>query len=226
MRRGATLLSLAAALTLVAALASAELDDTWAAGEVRYHASDQRSAWIGVAPLEIERLAVHVDELGAIDLRAVELVAIVRVAEFRSGNALRDLHARRSVFDADAHPEARFVLRRIEAPESAEARTDGARTLHLVGDLTLRGTTREVVVSTRLALGEGTAEVTATFDVSLEAFDLPAPRFLTWVVDDHVRVEVDATWPLGPGSTATTRPPAPPAPGAAATPPAASDARR
>ena len=226
-RRSATaLLACAGALVLVAALASAPLDLESVSGEARYHASDQRSSWVGVAPLVVEHLVFDADALAAGALGSVELVAVVRVAELRSGNALRDLQARRSVFDADAHPEARFVLRRVEPVETAEARADPSRTLQLLGDLTLRGTTRAVVASARLVLDDATASVTATLDLSLEAFDLPAPRFLTWVVDDHVRVEVDATWPLDPGSRATTPPPAPPAPAAAATPPAGSDARR
>lgn len=224
---GAAITLLATALTLSALAALAAPDPDALEGEVRYHASDQRSSWVGVAPLHVERLVVDLDDLGR-----SELVASVRVAELRSGNALRDLQARRTVFDAEAYPEVRFVLRRVENAADdpvADGSTDGsARALRLIGDLTVRDTTREVVAVARLEGDETdeTVRATATLELSLETFGLPAPRLLTWVVDDLVRVEVDASWPRDRGSTATTRPPAPPTPGAVAKPPAASAARR
>lgn len=221
-RRWGTL-ALALALLLGAAAAALRSSDALS-GEVRYHANDQRSAWVGVAPLHVETFRYDLS-----DLDATELVAMVRVDELRSGNALRDLQARRFVFDADEHPEVRFVLHSVRAV--ADDATPGAATrtpqaLQLVGDLSVRGTTRRVEIDAELTLTAEEARIAALFELSLAAFELPAPRFLTWVVDDQVRVEVDAAWPLDPDSTATTRPPAPAAPAPAAMPPTASAAPR
>ena len=209
----------AALLALVGALASTPLSAERVAGEVRYRASDQRSSWVGTAPLVVERFE---GDLG--DLTSVELEASVRVADLRTGNALRDFEARRSVFDAGAHPEVRFVLRRIEPVDGDPEGHEHA--LRLTGDLTLRGTTREVVAVARLDLDDAHASVTATLELSLAAFEVDPPRLFTWVVDDRVLVEVDATWPLDRGSTATTPRRAPRAPAAGAMPPAGSAARR
>ena len=216
-------LAIALALLLSAAATALRSSDA-ISGEVRYYANDQRSAWVGVAPLHVETFRYDLS-----DLDATELVAVVRVDELRSGNALRDLQARRFVFDADEHPEVRFVLRSVRAV-TEDAVTGAAagtpQALRLVGDLSVRGTTRRVEVDVELTLTAGEAHVAAVLELSLAAFELPAPRFLTWVVDDLVRVEVDAAWPLDPDSTATTRPQAPAAPAPAATPPTASAAPR
>lgn len=186
----------------VALLGLATTSDMVAEGaleaEVRYHARDQRSSWIGRAALRFERLELDLD-----DLAATRLEAVVAVAELRSGNALRDLQARTSVFDAAAHPALRFTLQRLEGTLD-RART-GPQELLLVGDLSVAGSVRELRAPATVRLGAEALHASMRFEVSLAAYGLPAPRFLTLVVDDAVTVEVDVTWPLDPGSTTTTR---------------------
>lgn len=167
-------------------------------GEVRYHAADQRSAWTGVAPLHVERLDA---DLAALDEARLE--ALVRVADLRSGNALRDYQARAGVFDAANHPEVRFRL--TEVVGGLDPSLDVPQPLELLGVLTVRGVERTVRVAASVVVGAAHVEVTARFEVSLETFGIAAPRFLTLVVDDAVAIEVDASWPRDPGSTATTR---------------------
>jgi len=188
-------------------------------GEVRYLARDQRDAWVGVAPLRVEVLEVDVSDLGS-----ARLEAVVRVGELRSGNALRDLQARNFVFAASEYPEIRFVLSGVDHTGPLEPGRSLAVTVS--GDLSIRGVERELVLDVTLRHDGDALVVTAAFEVSLAAYGLPAPRFLTLVVDDRVGVEVDASWPLDPDSTATTRAPAPAGPAAAARPPTGWAARR
>ncbi len=201
--RAAWLLATAVALTLFGLATTTDVGaETSAAAdveaEVRYHARDQRSSWIGRAALRFERLDLDLD-----DLAATRLEAVVAVAELRSGNALRDLQARTSVFDASAHPALRFTLQRLEGTLD-RART-GPQELLLVGDLSVAGSVRELRAPATVRLGAEAFHASMRFEVSLAAYGLPAPRFLTLVVDDAVTVEVDVTWPLDPGSTTTTR---------------------
>ena len=197
--RAAWLLATAVTVTLLGlatttdVVAEAELES-----EVRYHARDQRSSWIGRAPLRFERLELDLD-----DLAATRLEAVVAVAELRSGNPLRDFQARTSVFDAAAHPELRFTLQRLEGTLD-RARTEPQELL-LVGDLSLAGNVRRLSAPATVRLEAEALHASVRFEVSLAAYGLPAPRFLTLVVDDAVTVEVDVTWPLDPGSTTTTR---------------------
>lgn len=189
---------LLATAVAVALLGLATTTDMAVEAEVRYHARDQRSSWIGRAPLRFERLELDLD-----DLAATRLEAVVAVSELRSGNALRDLQARTSVFDAATQPELRFTLQRLEGTLD-RART-GPQELLLVGDLSVAGSVRELRAPVSVLLEAGALHASMRFEVSLAAYGLPAPRFLTLVVDDAVMVEVDVTWPLDPGSTTTTR---------------------
>ncbi len=63
----------------------------------------------------------------------------IDISSVDTGNTKRDEHLRSAdFFDAATHPEARFTSKRV-------VRSDGGD-LELIGDLTLRGTTREVVL--------------------------------------------------------------------------------
>jgi polyisoprenoid-binding protein YceI len=167
--------------------------------EVRYRARDQVNVWEGVAPLT--RLEAEVDPD---DLAATTFSAVVRPADFDSGVWFRDAQGRSSVFETATYPEATFALRsvqgdRLDLPDGAE------RDLVAVGELTLRGVSRSVEVAVQLARAGAEISALATFTVSLEAFGMRRPRFLTLVADDEVEVAVSLRLRLLPGSTATTR---------------------
>ena len=172
--------------------------DAAVVAEVRYHASDQRSTWTGRAPLRIERFDVALDALDE-----ARLEALVRVDELRSGNALRDFQARATVFDAARHPEVRFRLDEVVGTLDPSRR--GPQPLELVGALTVRDVVRTVRIAATVAIDDAHVQVLARFELSLEAFELEAPRLLTLVVDDVVAIEVDAQWPRDHDSTTTTR---------------------
>lgn len=91
-------------------------------------------------------LEIDPDEPGASSV-SVEIDA----ASIDTGVEDRDQHLRsEDFFDVEEHPTLRFESRRIEGdPERA------GEGFHIVGDLTIRGTTREVVLDATY-LGEGT----------------------------------------------------------------------
>ncbi len=167
-------------------------------GEVRYDARDQRDAWTGRAPLRVDTLDLDFDDLGG-----TRLEASVRVAELRSGNVLRDFNARATLFQAGEYPEVRFVLTSVVG--SFDPDLGDPQALELIGDLSLRDVTREVRASATALVDDGWVHVAVHFEVSLAAYGLSAPRFLTLVVEDDVGIEVDASWPLDRDSTTTTR---------------------
>jgi len=173
--------------------AAAEVD-----GEVRYLARDQRDAWTGRAPLRIDVFELDLD-----DLDGARVEAAVRVVDLRSGNALRDFTARATVFEAAEHPEVRFRLTRVVG--SLEPYLPDPQSLEVIGELTVRGVTREVRAAATVLVGDDRVHVDVRFEVSLAAYGIGAPRLLTLVAEDAVGIEVDAWWPRDPGSTTTTR---------------------
>lgn len=82
------------------------------------------------------------------DLDAARVSATVEVASIHTREAQRDAHLRSAdFFDAEQHPAITFVSRRVRRSGDGH---------EVVGDLTIRGTTREV----RLAVEDVTAEHT------------------------------------------------------------------
>jgi polyisoprenoid-binding protein YceI len=70
------------------------------------------------------------------------VTAVIEVSSIDTREPKRDADLRSSIFfDAEAHPEMRFV--------SKYARAKGAHELEITGDLTIRGVTREVALAVR-----------------------------------------------------------------------------
>jgi polyisoprenoid-binding protein YceI len=194
------------ALSLWGAFAGRTVAEPHEALVVRYEARDQLTSWVGEA-----RVAELDLEIDLVDLRRSRLRAVVHPADFDSGGGLRDLMARRSVFLTDRYPEAVFELTRvtgaaIDLPDGSE------RSLAAFGTLEIRGVAREVEIAVTLARQADVVAVTAAWRVSLEAFGVPAPRFLTLVAEDRVEVEVEGRVRLLPATTAATRRGGTPAP--------------
>lgn len=183
------LVLLALLLAAPAAAASAPVDapraGAWtASGEVVYEARDALATWRGRAALA--RATVAFDP-GRPEALAVE--AVVRPADFRSGNVARDANARITVFEVATHPEA--VARVTADPAAGPPRADGDGVEVPVSvALTLHGVTRVYPALARLARdGDGwvgTLELT----VSVEAHGMRRPRLLGLVTEDAVRLEV------------------------------------
>lgn len=157
----------------------------WSAtGEATYEARDAWASWRGRAPLAAVDVAFDPARP-----EGLAVTAVLRPADFRSGNVARDANARLTVFEVADHPEA---VARVAADPSAGAPTrteDGAR-VPVAVDLTLHGVARTYRAVASL-VREGADWVgTVAFEVSLEAHGMRRPRLFGLVTEDAVRVEV------------------------------------
>lgn len=85
--------------------------------------------------------------------------AVIQTASVDTENERRDNHLRSDdFFDAENHPELRFVTK--------EVRDKGDGELEIVGDLTIRGTTKEIVLEGEVI---GTATMGNSERVGIEA---------------------------------------------------------
>ena len=112
-----------------------------------------------------------------------------------TGIGLRNEHLRTSYLELDSGPDFRHaVLSGIVLDEPAPARDDRHKT-RFSGTLTLHGVERAVGGEAELRRRNGRMQVEAQFSLSLEAFDIPPPRYLGVGVRDEVAITVafDAT---------------------------------
>jgi len=127
---------------------------------------------------------------------ATRIHAVVDVASIDTREAKRDADLRSEIFfDADKHPEMTFV--------SKSARAVGEGELDVTGDLTVRGTTREVVLAVREISGvqtdmRGNQRIGATASTRIKRSDFG----MTWnkaletggvVVGDVVTITLEAS---------------------------------
>jgi polyisoprenoid-binding protein YceI len=127
------------------------------------------------------------------NLQTLQVEASIDVAGLDTGVENRDNHLRSAdFFDVANHPAITFKSKRAEAPGDGRFR--------LVGDLTIRGTTKEVVlevegpstpIKDRNGLRTG---ITATTRVNRKDFGLMWDRLTegVQVVADEIRVTIDA----------------------------------
>ncbi len=168
-------------------------------GEVAYEAQDGLSTWSATAPLAaVELVFAPAEPTG------MRLLATVHPADFDSGVALRDLNARRTVFDVARHPDASAVA--IVDPGRPVPDWRGDRlALPAVVDLTLHGVTRRYPLTVDLRRDAEGFAAEARFEVSLEAHGMPRPRLLAWLTEDAVQVSVTLRAHPLPAPTPTTR---------------------
>jgi polyisoprenoid-binding protein YceI len=124
---------------------------------------------------------------------AASVDASVNVASITTGLADRDNHLRSAdFFDAEAHPHITFKSKRVESGSSTKAK--------VVGDLTIRGTTKEVTMEVEY-LGSGknpwgmtVAGFQATTTINREDFGLTWNQALETggiLVGREVKLELD-----------------------------------
>ena len=138
------------------------------------------------------------------DVRSVKADVRIDVSGITTQNAKRDGHLRSDdFFDAANHPSITFKSKRVEP--------GGAGTLKLIGDLTIRGTTKEVVLTvegpTPPVKGMGGVRVGATATTKINRLEYG----LKWnsmveagpVVSDEVSITIDLelTRPALPAGT-------------------------
>lgn len=123
----------------------------------------------------------------------------VDLATLDSGIELRNAHLRDTYLELERGPAFRHaVLSGIvldePLPDSAARHDTG-----FSGTLSLHGAERPIEGAAELRRGDGRMRVEATFSISLEAFDIPPPRYLGVGVRDTV--EVTVTFDTAPADT-------------------------
>jgi polyisoprenoid-binding protein YceI len=157
----------------------------WVAeGEAIYVARDPLATWSGRAPLTLVELRFDPS-----DPSALELTARMRPEDFDSGNPLRDLNARRTVFEVGDHPEA--AARAAADPDAgAPRRVAGGWAVPIAVDLTLHGATVRYPAEALLERDGEEWAGTAVLTLSLEAHGMLRPRLLGILTEDAVQLEV------------------------------------
>ena len=112
-----------------------------------------------------------------------------------TGIGLRNEHLRSSYLEVERGPDFRHaVLSGMLLDEPPRVRAGGHQT-RFSGTLSLHGVRRTVEGEAELRRRNGRMQVEAEFSLSLEAFDIPPPRYLGVGVRDEVEITVtfDAT---------------------------------
>ena len=111
-----------------------------------------------------------------------------------TGNARRDTHLRqKDYFHVDAHPTITFRSRRVDASDPSSS------SYRVVGDLTVRGVTREVTLAARYTAPQGSGDdrrlnVTLTTPLNRRDFGLTRNSWLISVAGElTVTLSIEAT---------------------------------
>ena len=127
-------------------------------------------------------------------LSDVRGVAVVLVADLRTGNGSRDRHMR-AAMDADSFPTIRFDLDSLQTGPAA----DDTVGVVLMGRLTLHGVTRPVRATGRVVVAPDGAVVDASFPVDMRDYGIRPPvRALVLRVSPAVAVAVHLAFAAGP----------------------------
>lgn len=125
----------------------------------------------------------------------------VDLATLDSGIELRNSHLRGTYLELERGPDFQHAV--LSGIVLDDPLPDGAgrHDADFSGTLSLHGMERPIEGEVELRRGDGQMRVEATFSISLEAFDIPPPRYLGVGVRDTVEVTVafDAT----PAETST-----------------------
>ena len=114
----------------------------------------------------------------------------VDLATLDSGIGLRNSHLRDNYLEVERGPEFReAVLSSIVLDDPLPAGA-GRHETTFSGTLSLHGVQRPIEGEAELRRRDGRMQVEATFSVSLEAFDIPPPRYLGVGVRDTVEITV------------------------------------
>ncbi len=102
----------------------------------------------------------------------------IGVASFRTGNGTRDRHLRETM-EVDSFPHIVWRLMRARA---VSAEDDGRAAVELSGTLTIKGTTREVVIPTELVFLDDTVRASGSLPIRLTDYGIPPPRRVIGIV--------------------------------------------
>ncbi len=141
---------------------------------------------------------------GSIDTTASQFV--VDMASITSDSSRRDNYVRGNVLQTTQYPQAVFVPTRVEGlpmppPESGEVN------YQLIGDLTIRDVTREVIWTVTGTVEGDRAVGLAVTSFTFADFDLTQPRVpIVLSIEDEIKLELDLVLQRTGGSAAQNQP--------------------
>jgi len=110
-----------------------------------------------------------------------------------SDSARRDNYLYTNTLEAETYPLATFVLRAVEGLDTPLAEGDET-TLRLIGDLTLRETTKLVAWEANVTMVDGALTGAAATEFEMPDFSIETPHVpVVLALDETVRLEVDLT---------------------------------
>ena len=115
---------------------------------------------------------------------------IVDLATLDTGIGLRNDHLRTRYLDTERGPGFRHAVLSGVALDDPPAERDGRHETRFSGTLVLHGVRRMVEGEAELRQRNGRMQVEARFSLSLDAFDIPPPRYLGIGVRDAIEVTV------------------------------------
>lgn len=116
---------------------------------------------------------------------------VVDVSQLQSDESRRDGYLQENSLESGTYPEVTFVPSEVRGtsfplPESGEV------TLEILGDLTVRGVTREVVWQGTATLEPSQARLTAATTFTFDAFEMEKPSVMSVIsVADDITLEVN-----------------------------------
>ena len=115
---------------------------------------------------------------------------LVDLATLDTGIGLRNDHLRTTYLDTARGPGFRHAVLSGVALDEPPAERDGRHETRFSGTLLLHGVRRMVEGEAELRARNGRTQVEARFSLSLDAFDIPPPRYLGIGVRDAIEVTI------------------------------------
>ena len=115
---------------------------------------------------------------------------LVDLATLDTGIGLRNDHLRTTYLDTERGPDFRRAALSGVTLEEPPPERDGRRETMFSGTLTLHGVQRAIEGEAELRRRNGRMQVEARFSLSLDAFDIPPPRYLGIGVRDAIEITV------------------------------------
>jgi polyisoprenoid-binding protein YceI len=132
---------------------------------------------------------VALDARGRVVTRGSRFLVDLRT--LRSDKARRDNYLRRNTLETDRHPTVTFVPVEVRGLAFPLPRS-GTAAGEIVGDLTVRDTTRRVTWAATVSFDGQDVRVRATTVFRFEEFGLRVPRVsVVLSVEDHIQLEAD-----------------------------------
>jgi polyisoprenoid-binding protein YceI len=130
------------------------------------------------------------------DISRTSVDASFQVEYFNSDNELRDSHMM-EVLEGIIFPEITWKAAAIGAASAPF--TAGTHKLDLEGTLTVHGVSRKMQIPVQMEVASnGLVDVTSTFSISLESFEIERPKLVFVKIADDVPVTIRMVFPVGP----------------------------